>query len=182
MSPAILSGCRCSTRAQVHHAARKASKFAIRHSETGVSVHEIDLDLPDGTPLLRGVEFASGCGQAVLISGPTGAGKSTLLRAIAGIWPYGRGEIKLPSGRILFVPQRPYLPMGTVAEALLYLGGDDNRPSTKRLPNVLTQVGLGGLVNELNAVQNWSQRLSPGEQQRFAFARIFLLKRGAPVS
>jgi ABC-type transport system involved in cytochrome bd biosynthesis fused ATPase/permease subunit len=66
--------------------------------------------------------------------------------------------------------------MGTVAAALLYPGGDDNSPSTKRLTNVLTQVGLGGLVNELNVVQNWSQRLSPGEQQRFAFARIFLLK------
>ena len=112
----------------------------------------------------------------MLISGPTGAGKSTLLRAIAGIWPYGRGEIRLPSGRILFVPQRPYLPMGTVAAALRYPRGDNNRPSTKKLATVLTQVGLGGLVNELNAVQNWCQRLSPGEQQRFAFARIFLLK------
>ena len=160
----------------IHHAAREAGKFVIRHSEIGIAVHGVDLDLPDGTPLLRGVAFASGGGQAVLISGPTGAGKSTLLRAIAGIWPYGRGEIRLPSGRILFVPQRPYLPMGTVAAALLYPGGDNNRPSTKRLANVLTQVGLGGLVNELNAVQNWSQRLSPGEQQRFAFARIFLLK------
>ena len=160
----------------IHHTAHEMGKFVIRHSETGIAVHGVDLDLPDGTPLLRGVAFASGGGQAVLISGPTGAGKSTLLRAIAGIWPYGRGEIRLPSGRILFVPQRPYLPMGTVAAALLYPGGDNNRPSTKRLANVLTQVGLGGLVNELNAVQNWSQRLSPGEQQRFAFARIFLLK------
>lgn len=68
--------------------------------------------------------------------------------------------------------------MGTVAEALLYPGGDNNSSSTRMLANVLTQVGLGGLVNELDVVQNWSQRLSPGEQQRLAFARIFLLKPG----
>ena len=160
----------------IHHAAREAGKFVIRHSEIGIAVHGVDLDLPDGTPLLRGVTFASGGGQAVLISGPAGAGKSTLLRAIAGIWPYGRGEIRLPRGRILFVPQRPYLPLGTVGEALLYPGGDNNSPSTRTLANLLTQVGLGGLVDELDVVQNWSQRLSPGEQQRLAFARIFLLK------
>jgi putative ATP-binding cassette transporter len=98
------------------------------------------------------------------------------LRAIAGLWPYGRGEINLPKGGVLFVPQRPYLPLGTLAEALLYPGGDKNIRPRAKLTAVLEQVGLGALVNELDVVQDWSQRLSPGEQQRFAFARIFLMQ------
>jgi len=160
----------------IHHATREARKIVVRRGEAGVVVDGVDLNLPDGTPLLRGVAFATGQGEAVLITGPTGAGKSTLLRAIAGIWPYGRGEIRLPKGRVLFVPQRPYLPLGTLAAALLYPGGDNNSLPTTTLATALTQVGLGALVDELDAVQDWSQRLSPGEQQRFAFARIFLIQ------
>ena len=143
---------------------------------SGVAVDGVDLDLPNGTPLLRGVAFASEPGAAVLINGPTGAGKSTLLRAIAGIWPYGRGEIRLAKGRILFVPQRPYLPLGTLAAALRYPGGESNSFPPPRSAAVLTQVGLGALVRRTGCVHDWSQRLSPGEQQRLAFARILLTK------
>jgi len=144
--------------------------------DIGVAVKEIDLDLPDGTSLLRDVAFASARGEAVLIEGPTGAGKSTLLRAIAGIWPFGRGEIRLGKGRMLFVPQRPYLPLGTLASALLYPRGDKCGVSTARLAAVLEKVGLGALAGELDMIENWSQRLSLGEQQRFAFARILLVE------
>ena len=87
--------------------------------------------MPDGTPLLRGVSFAPARGAAVLIAGLTGAGKSTLLRAIAGIWPFGCGEIRLGKGRILFVPQRPYLPLGTLANALLYPRGKKSLPNQR---------------------------------------------------
>jgi vitamin B12/bleomycin/antimicrobial peptide transport system ATP-binding/permease protein len=160
----------------IHRSTREAPKLLIRRAEEGISLKGVDLDLPDGAPLLREVSLAVERGSAVLISGPTGAGKSTLLRAIAGIWPYGRGEIRLAKGLNLFVPQRPYFPLGTLATALFYPSGDSNRLSTSRLEYVLTQVGLSALVSELNTVQDWSQRLSPGEQQRLAFARVFLMQ------
>jgi vitamin B12/bleomycin/antimicrobial peptide transport system ATP-binding/permease protein len=160
----------------IHSTASDRQKIVIRHEGTRVAVEGVDLDLPDGTPLLRGVTFAPERGSAVLIAGPTGAGKSTLLRAIAGIWPYGRGEIKLGKGRALFVPQRPYLPLGTLAAALRYPDGDNRNLPATRLATALTEVGLGALVDELDTIQDWSGCLSPGEQQRFAFARIFLIK------
>jgi vitamin B12/bleomycin/antimicrobial peptide transport system ATP-binding/permease protein len=94
----------------IHQSKRAPRQIIIRRDGVGVAIKEIDIDLPDGTPLLHGVAFASAPGEAVLIAGPSGAGKSTLLRAIAGIWPFGCGEIRLGKGRILFVPQRPYLP------------------------------------------------------------------------
>jgi vitamin B12/bleomycin/antimicrobial peptide transport system ATP-binding/permease protein len=160
----------------IHHSTQEQGTIVIRRAEGGVDVDGVDLDLPDGQPLLRGVVFSAGRGAAVQISGPSGAGKSTLLRAIAGLWPYGRGEIGLAKGRVLFVPQRAYLPLGTLAAALRYPGGDiDNIPDTM-LATVLTQVGLGAFINDLGEVHDWSQRLSPGEQQRFAFARIFLMQ------
>jgi vitamin B12/bleomycin/antimicrobial peptide transport system ATP-binding/permease protein len=160
----------------IHHSTRQTGPLVIRRTESGVAAHGLDLDLPDGTSLLRGVTFAATSGAAMLITGPSGAGKSTLLRAIAGLWPYGRGEISLANGSILFVPQRPYLPLGKLPAALLYPSGDLNNISTARLAAVLTQVGLGALVEELDAIHDWSLRLSPGEQQRFAFARIFLMQ------
>jgi putative ATP-binding cassette transporter len=160
----------------IHRSTLEPGTIVIRRAEVGIAIDKVDLDLPDGTPLLRGVAFSAGRGVAVQISGPSGAGKSTLLRAIAGVWPYGRGEISLAKGRILFVPQRSYLPLGTLAAALLYPGGDTNGVRATRLATVLRQVDLGALIHELDAVNDWSKRLSPGEQQRFAFARIFLIQ------
>ncbi len=160
----------------IHHSAKQSQKILLRPAEVGLAVDGIDLDLPDGTPLLRKIAFAARPGSSVLITGPTGAGKSTLLRAIAGIWPHGQGEVRLTEGKILFVPQRSYLPLGTLAAALLYPSGENKSLHTDRLSTVLKQVGLGDLVSELDSVQDWSQRLSPGEQQRFAFARILLVQ------
>jgi vitamin B12/bleomycin/antimicrobial peptide transport system ATP-binding/permease protein len=160
----------------VQQAKRTAGQIVIRRGGMGVALKELHVDLPDGTPLLRGVNFAPARGRAVLIAGVSGAGKSTLLRAIAGIWPYGRGEIRLGKGPMLFVPQRPYLPLGTLASALRYPRSEKNSFPILRLATALEEVGLGNLAAELEDVQNWSQRLSLGEQQRLAFARILLLK------
>ena len=117
-------------------------------------------------------------GERVLIAGPSGCGKSTLLRAIAGIWPYGSGNIALAQGkRYLFLPQRSYIPIGTLRDALSY--PDASREySDERLQQVLTQCRLPHLatVDHLDDYANWSQRLSPGEQQRLSFARALLIK------
>jgi putative ATP-binding cassette transporter len=110
-----------------------------------------------------------------LITGPSGSGKSTLLRAIAGIWPFGRGSFRLGKGQIAFVPQRPYLPLGTLADVLLYPNaGKISVPVD--LPAVLDELGLGELADELDKAENWSARLSLGEQQGIVFARILLTK------
>jgi putative ATP-binding cassette transporter len=149
-------------------------ELVTRRRGTGLAVRDVELDLPDGIPLLREVTFKANLGEGILITGPSGSGKSTLLRAIAGIWLYGRGEIDLSDRRVLFLPQRPYLPLGTLGRALAYPYELEKSSSTAQLSRVLEKVGLNWLLDELETNGDWTQRLSLGEQQRLAFARIFL--------
>jgi putative ATP-binding cassette transporter len=115
-------------------------------------------------------------GETVLLGGASGSGKSTLVRAIAGIWPFGRGEIHVPpSARVLFLPQRPYLPIGALRNVVSYpmpAGGVDD----KTLREALEAVGLKELAGRLDEVAHWALQLSPGEQQRMAFARALVQK------
>jgi putative ATP-binding cassette transporter len=125
--------------------------------------------------LQRGIGLAAKSGSPVLITGPTGSGKSTLLRAMAGLWPFGRGRVRIAEGSMLFLPQRPYLPLGTLADALAYPGHGE-KPSRPALEAALRAVGLGYLIDRLDEDGIWAQRLSGGEQQRLGFARVLLAR------
>src|SRR5215469_6088011 len=158
---------------QVQAAARAPQPIAIARAGQGVAVADLALDLPNGKPLRKGVNFDVAPGQALLISGPTGAGKSTLLRAIAGLWPFGHGRVKLDERRAFFVPQRSYIPLGSLRQALFY-PDTGTGVSQEKVIEVLKTVGLAHLVPDLDKDDMWAQRLSGGEQQRLAFARILL--------
>jgi len=152
-----------------------AQPIEIERAGVGVAVHGLDLDLPDGRPLQQDIALAAGPGKPLLITGPSGIGKSTVLRAIAGLWPFGRGRIRVADGRALFLPQRPYLPLGTLADALVYPHAASELPR-ERLVEALRAVGLPQLVEQLDEEGNWAHRLSIGEQQRVAFARVLLAR------
>jgi putative ATP-binding cassette transporter len=141
----------------------------------GVEVDMLDLNLPDGQLLRPNISLAASRGEALLITGASGLGKSTLLRAIAGLWPFGRGRIRVGDGRCLFLPQRPYLPLGTLTDALVYPRAAAELPRDS-LADALRAVGLPELVDRLDEEANWAQRLSIGEQQRLAFARVLLAR------
>jgi putative ATP-binding cassette transporter len=145
-------------------------------ADDGLALDRVDLTLPGGRPLVEGVTLDFRPGDTALISGPSGAGKSTLFRAIAGIWPFGRGDIRLPRhGRVLFLPQKPYLPIGTLREVVSYptLPG---RIEDATLREALQAVGLPDLAARLGESAHWALALSPGEQQRIAFARALVQK------
>jgi putative ATP-binding cassette transporter len=140
-----------------------------------VALHDVTLALPDGTRLLENADLTLTPGVAVLITGRSGSGKSTLFRAIAGIWPFGSGQVARPSGTCLFLPQRPYLPLGTLSHAIAYPAGPDAYPRAD-IVTALEAAGLAHLVARLDADENWAQSLSGGEQQRVALARALLAK------
>ncbi len=144
-----------------------------RAPEKDLVIADLRLHLPDGRGLVR-ADMSLRAGEPVLITGPSGSGKSTLLRAVSGIWPYGTGRITAPEGAsVLLLPQRPYIPSGTLRGAVSY-------PEPARafedaaVIDALQVVGLGALVERLDDEDNWAQRLSGGEQQRLALARALL--------
>ena len=145
---------------------------------TALEVHLPELSLPDGRALLRDAAFSIAPGERVLLRGPSGSGKSTLFRALAGIWPHARGRVVQPRGfEPLFLPQRPYFPLGSLRQALAY-PAPAGRFSDEELRAVLDDTGLGHLGARLDETGQWSQRLSGGEQQRVAVARALLLRPG----
>jgi putative ATP-binding cassette transporter len=139
-----------------------------------LTVEGVEIDRPDGHPLIEHINLSLARGESVLLSGASGSGKSTLIRAIAGIWPFGHGEIRIaPGARVLFLPQRPYLPIGTLREVIAYPGAGGG-VDDKILREALEAVGLPELAGRLDEEGHWAQQLSPGEQQRIAFARALV--------
>jgi len=155
----------------------EAGQLGGEHAEGATSTLALDglaLALPQGRPLLAPSTLELKRGEHVLVTGPSGAGKSTLFRALAGIWPYWKGRIALPhGGRLLFLPQKPYLPIGTLKHVVCY-PGDHKVIGDEEVRDALRAVGLQGLQDELARTENWAQVLSGGEQQRLAFARALL--------
>ncbi len=141
-----------------------------------VSLEGLHLSLPDGQVLLNNAALELRAGERVLLTGASGSGKSTLFRALAGIWPFGTGQLRTPEGeRALFLPQRPYLPLGTLRRVLCYPAAA-NAFSDAEILATLADAGLSHLAPRLEVVEAWSQLLSGGEQQRVALARALLLK------
>ena len=163
----------------LEHVRRQSGDGGVRRAEgrpAHLTVEGVDLDLPDGRPLLANINLSLSRGETVLLGGASGSGKSTLVRAIAGIWPFGRGEVRVPrDARVLFLPQRPYLPIGTLRDVVSYpmpAGGVGDGA----LREALEAVGLPELAGRLDEAANWALQLSPGEQQRIAFARALVQK------
>jgi len=152
------------------------NEIKFKYGNLGLTVDDLDINLPDGTPLLRGIKTAVNPGEALLVSGPSGTGKSTMLRAIAGLWPFGQGEVGLGPTPMLFLPQRPYLPLGSLAEVIHYPRTLESIESTALILDVLNRAGLQKLAPDIDIVDDWSKRLSLGEQQRLAFARLLLIR------
>lgn len=152
------------------------SGIARRNSvEDGVGLSALSLHLPQGKVLLNDCELTLRRGERLLVTGASGAGKSTLLRAVSDLWPWGSGEISVPDrDRILFLPQRPYLPLGTLRHAVSY--PMEEVTDDEKLKALLSLVGMETLADRLDTEDDWSRILSLGEQQRVAFARVLLVR------
>ncbi|WP_425988248.1 ABC transporter ATP-binding protein/permease [Afipia sp. DC4300-2b1] len=139
-----------------------------------IALDHLLLTLPNGKPLVQASGFRLTSGERTLVTGPSGSGKSTLFRAIAGIWPFGKGAISIPKGAsLMMLPQRPYFPVGSLASAITY-PSRDNTYSTAQLADVLKLVGLPDLATRLDEEGHWNRTLSLGEQQRLGIARALL--------
>lgn len=155
----------------------EADGSRIEHIETPdgpLVLDRLTLELADGRVLIRDVDIEIQPGERVLVVGASGIGKSTLFRAIGGIWPWGSGRIvRPPEGQTMFVPQHPYLPLGTLQAALAY-PAPANAFTPEAAAAALERVGLRALALQLDREERWDQELSLGEQQRLAFARLLL--------
>jgi len=149
----------------------------IQRSEKGeaaLRLRNVSVTLDDGTQVIKETDVSIEQGEKVLVVGESGTGKSSLVRALAGLWPWGGGEIQFHKGAKLFLlPQRPYLPVGTLRRAVSYPSPEDAFDDDK-VAEVMNQVGLKDFVGKLDEDEPWEQILSGGEKQRLAFARLIL--------
>jgi len=141
-----------------------------------VGVRDLHVAYPNGEPMVALEDLQIAPGARLLVQGKSGAGKSTLLRSIAGLWPYGEGDVRLPErAKIAFLPQRNFMPDGTLASLMSYPDGPDAHSDADYL-ELLEAFGLARLAPQLRSYLPWSRILSPGEQQRIAAARAILAR------
>ncbi len=162
---------------QLEQEAMKQNQFAYSmQPQDKIIAKNVTLFTPQKETLLTNINQEFIHGQNYLLKGISGIGKSTFVRALAGIWPFGSGEIDLPEQKnIMFLPQRSYMPIGTLQEALMFPNNMSLLPD-QELKKLLNECGLHNLIDQLHETKTWSENLSPGELQRIAFARILIHK------
>jgi putative ATP-binding cassette transporter len=155
---------------------RALPRLSATDSDQGVEITNVDVRRPDGGVLIDDLNIRLASGDALVVKGASGAGKTTLLRTLAQIWPYADGSLSAPAGNdTLFLSQLPYLPLGDLRTAVSY-PAQATEFDDETVKATLSKVALGQLVTQLDVVDDWSAVLSPGEQQRIAFARILLIR------
>jgi putative ATP-binding cassette transporter len=142
--------------------------------KTMLSLNDLSVTLDDGTAVVDDTAVAIEPGERLLVAGESGSGKSTLVRAIAGLWPWGGGSVNFhPDRRLFMLPQKPYVPSGTLRRAVAYPGAAEDW-TLEEIGAALDKVGLKHLIEKIEEDAPWDQTLSGGEKQRLAFARLFL--------
>ena len=156
-------------------ASRKPPAIEIATAKgSDIELAQLLVTLPSGKPQVTAERFSICTHDRILLTGPSGAGKSTLFRAIAGIWPYGSGAVAIPANAtLMMLPQRPYLPIGTLKAAIAY-PAQDIAFGEVRIAEILRAVGLPKLAPRLDDEEHWNRILSLGEQQRLGLARALL--------
>jgi putative ATP-binding cassette transporter len=152
----------------------RASTSQAATDSVALDMHDLHLELPGGTVLLDQTTLHAQAGDRILLQGPSGSGKSTLFRTLAGIWPFARGTVQRPADT-MFIPQRPYFPNGPLRDALAYPLSPASY-TDEQLRAALQDALLPALADQLDHADAWSQKLSGGEQQRLAIARVLLKK------
>ena len=141
-----------------------------------LALQGVSLRLPSGENIMSSLDLKLAPNESVLLTGPSGSGKSTLFRAVAGIWPYGDGFVRIPQdASIMVLPQKPYLPIGTLRTCVAYPSEAMDHDEAAMI-EALRNVELTSFVDKLNIEENWTQIMSGGEQQRVAIARALLAK------
>jgi putative ATP-binding cassette transporter len=155
--------------------ARALPKLAVEATDDGeVELVAVDVSSPTGDPLIDDLDLRLTAGDSLVITGPSGTGKTTLLRSLAQMWPYSSGTLRA-SDDAMFLSQLPYAPLGSLRGVVCYPSGPDAF-SDGEIRSALETVALGNLTDRLGEDADWSKILSPGEQQRVAFARVLLAK------
>ena len=158
------------------HEAGNLDVISVKSGNKYLELNNFAINLPTGENLQKGINFSLESGDRLLVSGRSGSGKTTLLRAIAKLWPFSEGEIsQLANLNSIFIAQRPYLPYGTLRSALCY-PLTANLPKDTELILLLNQFMLPNLVEQLDDIADWGNKLSIGEQQRIAFCRVLINK------